>query len=453
MNRADLLDATTERKLIYQFLGGTNNGYFRVAMDSLTADDFSDAFCQDCFTVMLSLAQRGTSVDAASVYVEAQRLGIKLDNAKLFESETDLGYPPELINYLAELASRRKMYDKMLISMDAILDYAIPLEETLSDLKTTTELIVKANDDVIHIAEVGTKLLKECEQRYNGDDMPGIMSGFSYIDNKGGLQPSDLNIIAGRTSHGKSSFAMSIALNVSRSGTPVAVYSLEMSLKQLASRLTSITSGVNASRIQFQRLSYGEFDLVLKGAYDVMSQPIYFDRKNPKRFRAIESSIRRLVMYKQVKCVIIDYIQLIVTEDKDTRIAMSNISNTLKSLAVELDICIIALSQLSRNTQGSSDVPSISQMKESAAIEQAADNIYMVYRPEINRKAFPDMSQVWSKYDTHNMALVINGKSRNNAIGEFLTNFNPDTTLFSDSDTFNLATITETIPKSDLNPF
>lgn len=200
-----------------------------------------------------------------------------------------------------------------------------------------------------------------------------------------GYQPSDLVIIAGRPAMGKTAYALNDALHQARLGYPVGIFSLEMSARQLTARLFANYAGIDSNKLAIGTLSQSEMDVAVSLRTSFGKLPLYIDDEPFLTLLSLKIKAKKWVREKGIKVIYIDYLQLISnsqrgrTRDQE----ISEISRTLKGLAKELDIPIIALSQLSRGVETRGDKrPMLSDLRESGAIEQDADNVLFLYRPE-----------------------------------------------------------------------
>ncbi|MFY8165181.1 MAG: replicative DNA helicase, partial [Sediminibacterium sp.] len=230
------------------------------------------------------------------------------------------------------------------------------------------------------------------ELRTKKDEISGVPSGFASLDRiTYGWQPTDLIILAARPSVGKTAFALNLARNAALHPTkPQAVgfFSLEMSASQLVQRILSAESEIKMEKISRGKLEDYEYQqLTSKGIKKLETAPIYIDDTAALNIFEFRAKARRLVNKHQVKIIIIDYLQLMSgsgDRNSNREQEISNISRSLKALAKELQIPIIALSQLSRavETRKESKMPQLSDLRESGAIEQDADMVMFIYRPE-----------------------------------------------------------------------
>ena len=268
-----------------------------------------------------------------------------------------------------------------------------------------------------------------------GDMITGVPTGYSRLDYMtAGLQPSDLIIIAARPSMGKTAFALNIAMRSAiRSGVGVLVYSLEMSMQQLILRMLCAWGKVDVSRTRRSRSLTDDDWLGLHDAAEVFSKaPIYIDDSPSLSTLEMRARTRRLKSEKNIGLVVIDYLQLMRSSRRtDSReLEISDISRNLKAMAKELNIPVIALSQLNRKLEertGERRRPMLSDLRESGAIEQDADVIMFIYREAAYLKH--------EERPAVDKAEIIIGKQRNGPVGMVELMYAPAYTAFEDPDT------------------
>lgn len=287
--------------------------------------------------------------------------------------------------------------------------------------------------NVHHISEMLTDLLAVIDRNLSGNSqITGIPTGLSMFDKfSSGLQAGDLVIIAAETSQGKSSLALNIAANAATYGNKVAIFSYEMSNRQLAARLLSEKSGVSSKAIQYYPLSDENLQQVNSGLGKLEKAEIYFDDMVSSRFDYLERSIRALVSRDRMKVIIVDYLQLIrpvETRNMNKADAIAQIANDLKSLARALNVPILLLSQLSRDRNN--PFPTLSRLKGSGDIENAADIVWFIYRPEYY--GYGNFDFQGNTLPARDVAQHIIAKGRNIGTFEFLSHFEAHTTRFSD---------------------
>jgi replicative DNA helicase len=261
-----------------------------------------------------------------------------------------------------------------------------------------------------------------------------IVTGFSQMDEllAGGLQRSDLVILAARPSMGKSALALNIAHNASMQGFVVGVYSLEMSGEQIAMRLLSSEANVDSHRLRMNLLREEEETRVLDGIGALSDLPLYIDETPFQNILELRGKARRLQAERGLDLLIIDYLQLIDTGHNDNRaVALGEVSRSLKGLARDLDIPVLACAQLSRAAeQRPNHRPMLSDLRESGSIEQDADVVSFIYREDMytTREEW-EASHPTEPYP-ENVAEIIIAKHRNGPVGTIPLYFRSDDVRF-----------------------
>ena len=285
------------------------------------------------------------------------------------------------------------------------------------------------------------------EARNVGDGISGISSGFPAIDKMtAGWQKSDLIIVAARPAMGKTAFVLSMAKNMAIDmSIPVAIFNLEMSAKQLIKRLISNVCEIPGEKLKNGQLEAYEWTQLSTKLREIQDKPLYIDDTPSLSVFEFRTKARRLVKEQKVELIIIDYLQLMNAQGMNfgnREQEVSTISRSLKVLAKELDIPIIALSQLNRTLetrQGDSNSkrPQLSDLRESGVIEQDADMVCFIHRPEVyNIKVNPE-----DNTSTQGMGFFIISKHRNGPIGDVKLIFRGEYTKFAPYDSVNFVTI------------
>jgi replicative DNA helicase len=307
-----------------------------------------------------------------------------------------------------------------------------------------------------------TKAIRQAEQAYQREGMvTGVTTGLVDIDKKlGGLQKSDLIILAGRPAMGKSALATNMAMNAARKymqtqgreGAVVGLFSLEMSAEQLASRILGDLSCISADKIRRGEVKDTDFHKFVEASQQMASAPLFIDDTPALTISAIRTRARRLKRQHNLGMIIVDYLQLIQGSGRggqESRVQeVSEITRGLKALAKELDVPVLALSQLSRAVENRDNKrPQLSDLRESGSIEQDADIVMFVYReeyylereqpaqrPEENGEKFAARHEDWMKRmeQSHNVAECIVAKQRHGPIGTVKLMFEGEFTRFSD---------------------
>jgi replicative DNA helicase len=314
------------------------------------------------------------------------------------------------------------------------------IKDAYEDTTDVFDLLDKAEQNLFNVSETNlrrnyedmTSLVKQAiediESARNAENsLQGVPSGYTELDRiTSGWQKSDLIILAARPSMGKTAFALSIARNVAVDfDMPVAVFSLEMSAVQLVTRLISAESEIPADKLRKGNLAEHEWHQLNSKINNLVDAKIFIDDTPALTIFELRAKCRRLKQQHDIQMVFIDYLQLMTLggNNKGNREQeISQISRSLKALAKELDIPILALSQLSRqveNRPGQSKRPILSDLRESGAIEQDADLVLFIYRPEYYKIDVFDEDQT----PTEGIAEIIIAKHRNGAVGDIRLRF------------------------------
>ncbi len=410
-------------------LGGLlldNQAWDRIG-DMITDSDFYRDEHKRIYRQIRSLLEKGKPADVVTV-AEA------LDAAGESEHTGGLAYLGELasntpsaanIRRYAEIVRERAILRQLVAAADEIAGNALnPLGRDAKTLLDEAEAKVfeiaekgsRTSEGFVHINPLLTQVVERIQELHDRDDpsdVTGVPTGFIDLDQKtSGLQPGDLIIVAGRPSMGKTAFALNIAENVAlQAGLPVGVFSMEMGGAQLATRMMASIGRLDSSRVRTGKLNDEEWSKLSFALGQLHEAPIYIDETgglNPVDLRARARRLHR--QCGKLGLIVIDYIQLMSSarQNENRATEVSEISRSIKSLAKELQVPIIALSQLSRKVEERTDKrPMMSDLRESGAIEQDADVIMMLYRDEYYRPDSQDKG----------VAEVIIGKQRNGPTG------------------------------------
>ena len=369
----------------------------------------------------------------------------KLTNTNKLESVGGIAYITDLANcvpsaaniksyanIVRENAIKRELINtgQKIIQQAQQADGNVDINSVLDNAeKDILEIAKTANntDKIIEPAEYIIKAFTEIESRYNSNKdgkLFGLDTGFSELNRMtGGLQKSDLIILGARPSMGKTAFVLNILANLARKNIPVAIFSLEMSSEQLTNRLFSLYGLINSNSIRLGKLDGNDLERLTLTASILSEKPLYIDDTAGLNISQLRTKARKLKREKDIQLLAIDYLQLMQGTSKkyDRQQEISEISRQLKLLARELNITIIALSQLSRAVEARQDKrPMLSDIRESGAIEQDADIVMFLYRDE------------YYNADTKNKGLteLIIAKHRNGAIGKINLKFSKQFCLF-----------------------
>lgn len=315
-------------------------------------------------------------------------------------------------------------YDETKDVFDVLSTYETGRDSLINHVTSRKEVSQsQAVDDVID--EMIRKAAKGVQ------DVTGVDTGNQQLNSlTGGWQPSDLIILAARPAMGKTALALKKAVKAARSGKPVAIFSLEMAKDQLIQRIISFETGIPLEKIKKLTLSSEDWSIINDMRDEIKSLPIHWDDTPGLSLIELSAKAKRMKRLHGVELVVIDYLQLISVQGKSRYDAVSDISRGLKILAKELSIPVIALSQLSRSVEsrpGNSKRPMLSDLRESGSIEQDADMVIFLYRPE-----YYGLTEDEEGRSTEGMAEVIIAKHRNGSTDTVLMNFEGKTTNFTE---------------------
>ena len=344
------------------------------------------------------------------------------------------------IEYYAKIVQEKAIKRSLINAGSEIVSSGYDLNPIEESLETAEKLIFdiasqKASKSLVPIKDLVYDTYAKIEERYNNKGtLTGVSTGFYDLDTMtNGLQKSDLLILAARPAMGKTSFALNIAQNVAlRANTPVAIFSLEMSKEQLVQRLLCSEAEIDTQRLKTGNMQSKDWDKIAVAMGNFAESPIYIDDTAGCTITDLRAKCRRLAMAeKNLGLIVIDYLQLIEGSGREDRMQqISSISRGLKILAKELNIPIIALSQLSRAVESRTDKrPMLSDLRESGSIEQDADIVMFIYRDEYYKNANED-EDASEKAANKGEAEIIIAKHRNGPVGTVKLLFQGSITKF-----------------------
>jgi replicative DNA helicase len=409
-------------------LGGLlldNNAWDKIG-DVVSEADFYRDEHRRIFRAVQRLMEKSRPADVVTVSEALDAAGDKDVGGLAYLSELAANVPgASNIRRYAEIVRERAILRQLVTAGDEIADSALNpmgretktlLDQAEARVFAIAESGMKHQAGFVHINPLLTEVverIQELHDRDNPTDITGVPTGYTDLDQKtSGLQGGDLIIVAGRPSMGKTAFALNVAEHVAvNAGLPVGVFSMEMGGSQLAMRMLASIGRLDSSRVRTGRLNDEEWGRLAFALGKLHEAPIYIDETggiNPIDLRARARRLHR--QCGKLGLIVIDYLQLMVgVRQSDNRAnEVSEISRSLKALAKELEVPVIALSQLSRKVEERQDKrPMMSDLRESGAIEQDADVILMMYREEYYK---PDTQE-------KGVAEVIIGKQRNGPTG------------------------------------
>lgn len=389
---------------------------------------FGDSQPVDILTVANQLRQKGELESIGGEYYLIQ-LSQKVSSAAHSE-------------FHARIIVQKHIQREMIRVAGDIITSAFDETTDVFDLLDQAEqdLFEVAHGNIVKNYESARDLIKEAihriEEISKREGLSGVPSGFTKVDRvTSGWQPSDLVILAARPGMGKTAFVLSMARNIAIDHKqPVAVFSLEMSSVQLITRLISSETGLSSEKLRKGNLDDHEWQQLLTKVKNLEKAPLYIDDTPALSVFDLRAKCRRLVAQHNVRLIVIDYLQLMTVGGQgkgggNREQEISTISRSLKSIAKELNVPVIALSQLSRavETRGGNKRPLLSDLRESGAIEQDADIVSFIYRPE-----YYDITEWEDGSPSEGQAEFIIAKHRNGGLENVKLRFQGAMAKFSD---------------------
>lgn len=406
-----------------------------VASEIITSEDFYSKQYGVLFEAMVELNDEGQPVDLVTLQNRLKEKDVPPEVSSLeFVRELITAVPTSAnIKYYAGIVAEKSTLRKLIKLNDEISNTCYAGKEPLEMILEETEkkvfnIVQRRNtEEFVPIRQVVMNAMEKIEQASrNSGNITGIPTGFLDLDYRtAGLQPSDLILVAARPSMGKTAFVLNIAQNVAfKQNMCTAIFSLEMSKEQLVNRLFSLESQVNSQSLRTGQLSDAEWEKLIESAGVIGKSKLIIDDTPGISIAELRSKCRKYKLEHDLKIIIIDYLQLMSGSGRsDSRQQeISDISRSLKALARELHVPVVALSQLSRAVEQRPDHrPMLSDLRESGAIEQDADVVMFIYRDDYYNK----------DTELKGIAEIIIAKQRNGPIGTVNLVWLPDYTRFA----------------------
>lgn len=408
------------------------------AIEVLRADDFYRDAHRNIYEVIIELSEHGEAIDLITVTEELRQKG-------LLDAVGGVAYVANLANQVPSAANvehyvriveEKSLLRKLINVTSRITNMGYEGEEDIEALLDRAEQMIfelsqrKIHTSFLPIKQILVTTFEKIEFLYNNKgNITGVPSGFADLDKlTSGFQPSDLVILAARPSMGKTAFCLNIAQNASvRHKTPVAVFSLEMSKEQLVQRMLCGEAMVDQQKVRTGQLAENDWIKLTEAVGPLSQSLIYIDDSPGISVVELRAKARRLKAERNVGLIIIDYLQLMQggRRSENRQQEISEISRSLKSLAREIQVPIIALSQLSRAVEQRQDKrPMMSDLRESGSLEQDADMVMFIYRDEYYNP----------ESDKKSIAEIIISKQRNGPVGFVELGFLKEFTKFVNLD-------------------
>lgn len=417
-----------------------NSEVIEIIQPNLSVNDFYFKNHQELYQTLLKMNKSQLPIDIVTLTIFLQDNGLlsKIGGIKVL---LELGNQAPTFSYINEYIRivREKFLKRSLIKFGyKIINSGYITNQSLETMltKIEQELFDLTNEvqstNITSTAQILNELFSELKEKFLNPKLPGLPSGFFSLDELTlGFQKSDLIIIAGRPSMGKTALGLNIALNsLKLSKLPILFCSLEMSKEQILYRLLSTETGINQMKLRSGKLTQTDWIKLNKIMRILAKLPFFIDDTSNLSVQEIRSKIKRVILEQvQIGLVIIDYLQLMQSLDfkEGNRVQeLSQITRYLKNLAKEFNIPIIALSQLSRNVDNRiNQRPILSDLRESGSIEQDADLVLLLYRSKLN-------TSLQSESTNSIITDLIIAKQRNGPNGMIKLKFDENQIKFSD---------------------
>ena len=404
-----------------------------IAFEQLRPEDFYKPAHQVIFEAVAELFNGSQPIDAITVADALRRNGQleRVGGVPLLTTLLDAVPTTANIAYYADIVSETAARRRLLRASSLVSQYAMQTERTIDEVLDSSEAEIfrvaerQVGDGLAPVGPMLQATLERIEELgARGDEVTGLSTGFRDLDRRlAGLQPANLVVVAARPSMGKTALALNICENVAGRGGTVAVFTLEMSREEVVQRLLSSMAGVDSHRLRTGQLTPDLWNRVVRETSRLYQMPIYVDDSSDLTVTSIRAKCRRLARKQGIALVVVDYLQLMqgpgISETRQQEIA--DISRSLKNLARELRIPIIAVSQLNRALeQRENKRPRLGDLRESGAIEQDADIVIFIYRDEYYNPGS----------DQPGLAEINIAKHRSGAVGTVMMNFAAEFTRF-----------------------
>jgi len=374
------------------------------------------------YELMIELDNESIAIDTVSLYERANRNNSTLTASDIAELTSqpacNVEYAKRVI-YEKYAISELKKFGKKITSLPGNKDPFEVIEEAETEFFNLTQGAFKKS--FMLLKDINAQALTNIQKiKAKGIDEFIINTGFIDLDDLlGGFMKTDLVIIAARPSMGKTSLALTMAKSIAEEDFAVGIFSLEMGNIQLSARLMALECDIPVNRILRGKFNDVESSGIARAVYRNDALPIYIDDTGALDIFELRSKAKRLVAEKNVKIIFVDYLQLVSAKADSREREVSMVSRNLKAMAKELNIPVVALSQLNRGLENRTQKkPQLSDLRESGAIEQDADMVMFIHRPEVY-----GTTQMEDGTPSEGIAQVIIGKNRNGSIGDINLTF------------------------------
>ena len=426
-------------------------------VDMISADSFYSERHRMIFETMIELSKKGTPIDILSVSSRLKEKGVLKNVGGSPYLTSTVSSVPSAANlmYYAGIVQKKSMMRKLILASEEITNLGFNEMEDIESILDQAEKKIfevttgSQTQKLIEISSILGEAWERLDTLHKSDDsLRGVPTGFRDIDNKlSGLQKSDLIILAARPSMGKTALGLDIARQCAVGhNIPVGFFSLEMSSQQLVDRMLASHSRVDAWKLRTGKITAeSDFNRIRDALDDLSKAPIFIDDTPANNILKIRSVARRMKREKGLGMVVVDYLQLMMptqSRANDSTVQqVTELSRSLKQLARELDVPVLALSQLSRAVEQRGGKPRLSDLRDSGSIEQDADVVMFIHR---DQKREEDS-------EGYNVAEILIEKHRNGPTGKVELYFDDEKSTFLTIEKSDFSKIEEEFSVSDLD--
>lgn len=417
-----------------------DNSAMHAAQQILKAGDFHHLAHRRIYTAMLELSEKAAAIDLVTLQEMLQRSGdLEASGGTVALAALLDGVPRSAnVDHYSRIVKDKAVLREMIDASNRVIESCFAAQEDAGQVLDAAEKSIfsiaqgQYHGGFTALQPIAEEAVTRLQAMTGDNPVTGVATGFQELDSKtSGLQPSDLILIAARPSMGKTALCLNIAHHAAlHDGRKVGLFSLEMSKEQLYLRLLASQARVDSHRLRTGRLSKREWQEILTAVQVLNQAPIFIDDTPGIAVLEMRAKSRRLALEHGLDLIIVDYLQLMRGRGghENRNLEIADISRSLKELAKELKVPVVALSQLSRATEQRSRAdrrPQLSDLRESGALEQDADVVMFLYRPEVYDDKDPELE---------GLAELIIGKQRNGPIGTVDLIFVKNYTTFHDPD-------------------
>lgn len=433
MEEKILMDLPCEQIVMGTLLN--RQGEWLENVDILSDGLFYDWRTNALYKAAKAIVDRGGQADVVTMLpeLERQKANVLPQDLAEISNHVSLQAVRPYVLRLLEMQRRRELARIAMRLNTAAHDESKSVEQAQTAAQgELNSLLVTVSTSIKTLADVGRDFTEDyIKANRKGGRGTGLPTGFKVADGMGGFQLGDLWVIAAESSQGKTSLAINVADNVARHEMAVAFYSMEMTAAQLYARMLAARTGIPSSTLCTRPLTDGQMEAYRRASTEMGEYHVYFDERSTSSLETILASMRTLAYRKGIKMAVVDYLQIlnVNTKSLNQEQALGDAARRFKNIAKELNICVVVLSQLSRDKDNPR--PNIARLRGSGQILEAADGVLLVYRPEYYgaRYTYPEP---YSQVDTHGTAMIDIAKGRNIGTRKFIVGFDSALTRFYD---------------------